>query len=104
MNLTFNCAQQQVDDRVKQHPDGYFSDEECFDKLEEEKKEMQEALSLYHENPSEENLKALQTEFGDELFAIICLANKLHFSLEECFDLMIKKNQKRAKNNYEKEE
>ena len=104
MTLAFLWAQKQVDERVNQHPAWYFSDEKCFDKLEEEKKEMQDALALYHENPSDENLKALKTEFGDELFAIICLANKLKIDLEECFNLMMEKNKNRAKNGYKKEE
>lgn len=103
MALELVWAQQQVDDRIQKHPDGYFSDEKCFDKLEEEWKEMKDALATYNENPTEENMIALKKEFGDELFALICLANKHDISLDECFTLMIEKNKARAKNNYQKE-
>lgn len=72
--------------------------------MEEEKKEIEEALMAYRHTPTQENLQALKTEIGDELFAIICLANKLGIPLDECFNLMMEKNTARAKNGYKKEE
>ena len=72
--------------------------------MEEEKNEIQEALLAYEQSPTIENLKKVKIEFGDELFAIICLANKKGISLEECFNLMMEKNRNRAENNYIKEE
>jgi NTP pyrophosphatase (non-canonical NTP hydrolase) len=104
MAFELTWAQQQVDDWVQKHPDGYFSDEKCFDKLEEEWKEMKAALAEYNDSPTEENMIALKKEFGDELFALICLANKHGISLEESFGLTMQKNFTRAKNNYQKEE
>jgi NTP pyrophosphatase (non-canonical NTP hydrolase) len=72
--------------------------------MEEEKNEIQDALLAYEQSPTAENLKAFKTEIGDELFAIICLANKKNISLEECFNLMMEKNRTREENNYKKEE
>jgi len=65
---------------------------------------MKDALAEYKRNPTEENMIALKKEFGDELFALICLANKHGISLEESFDLTMQKNHARARNNYQKEE
>ena len=59
----------------------------------EEEKEIEEALLNYEKAPTKENLKAFKTEIGDELFALVCLANKNNISLEECFNLMMEKNQ-----------
>ncbi len=100
MELTFKAAQQQVDERIGKHPDGYFDNKKMFEKFDEEKKETEEALKLYLASPTVENAKALKTEIGDVLFAVICLANKHNIDLAECFDLMIEKNKNRAKNNY----
>lgn len=103
MALALIWIQKQVDGRVNQHPDWYFSDKKIFEKMEEEKNEIQEALLVYKQSPTEENMKALKTEIGDELFALVCLANKNNILLEECFNLMMEKNENRAKNNYKKE-
>ena len=71
--------------------------------MEEEHKEIVEALQIYLDSPTEEHLIDLKTEIGDELFAIICLANSKGIDLDECFHLMMEKNKKRAENNYQKE-
>ncbi|MEI7558424.1 MAG: MazG nucleotide pyrophosphohydrolase domain-containing protein [bacterium] len=92
-----------MNERVHRHPDGYREDEKLFDKMSEEQKEIEEALDLYQSFPTGKNLQGLKTEIGDELFAIICLANSKGISLDECFDLMMKKNRQREKNNYQKE-
>lgn len=102
MKLTFDWAQRKVDERVLQHPHWYFPDKKIFEKMVEEEKEIEEALALYEQVPTKENLKELKTEIGDELFALVCLANKNNISLEECFNLMMEKNQGRAKNDYKK--
>jgi len=102
MALTFNWAQKQVDKRINKHPDRYFPDKKLFEKITEEKKEIEEALKNYQKAPTEENLKLFKTEIGDDLFAIICLVNSKGFSLDECFNLMMEKNKNRAKNNYKK--
>ncbi len=104
MTLAFNWAQKQVDERVHRHPDWYFPDEKIFKKMNEERSEIEEALINYKTAPTEEHLKALKTEIGDELFALICLANKYNISLNECFDLMMQKNRDREQNDYKKEE
>lgn len=104
MTLTFLWAQSQVDERINQHPDWYFPNKKLIEKLKEEWWEIEEALTLYEQAPTEENTKALKIEIGDELFALICLANSKWLSLNECFDLMMEKNIKRAKNNYKKED
>ncbi len=57
----------------------------------------------YIQEPTKENLRELKVEIGDELFAIICLANSKGINLDECFNLMMEKNRERAKNNYQKE-
>ncbi len=102
MTLTFKSAQQQVDERVNQHPEGYRPDDKIFRKMEEEKREIENALQEYQKSPTEENMKAFKTEIGDELFAIICLANSKGISLDECINLMMEKNRNRAKNKYQK--
>lgn len=75
-----------------------------FEKIDEEQKEIREAFDIYQSSPTDEHLKDLRTEIGDELFALICLANSKGIVLNECFNLMMEKNKKRAKNNYQKEE
>lgn len=102
MELTFNQAQQQVDDRIKQHPDGYRSNKKIFKKMEEELKEIKDAFEEYQKSPTDENLKKLKTEVGDILFAIICFTNKNSLSKEECVNLMMEKNNIRAENDYKK--
>lgn len=102
MTLTLKDMQTNVNERVTQHPDWYFPDKKIFEKMVEEQKEIEEALVAYKQLNTEENLKKLELEFGDELFAIICLANKLDIDLEKCFTLMMEKNKDRAKNNYQK--
>jgi len=104
MTLTFNWAQAQVHERISQHPDWYFPNKKLIEKLKEEWLEIEEALETYAQSPTEENKEALKIEIGDELFALICLANSKGISLDECFDLMMEKNRNRAKNNYKKEE
>ncbi|MCX6825011.1 MAG: nucleotide pyrophosphohydrolase [candidate division SR1 bacterium] len=104
MSITFNEFQKQVDERVNRHPAGYFSNEIILAKMEEEKKEINEALLAYEQAPTEENLKAFKIEIGDELFALICLANKNNVSIEECFTLMMEKNKNRESNQYKKED
>lgn len=103
MDLTFHHAQQQVDARVHRHPDGYRDDKKQFEKLSEEQKEIEEALETYQHSPTEKHLQDLKTEIGDELFALICLANSKGISLDECFNLMMEKNRAREKNAYKKE-
>ena len=71
--------------------------------MNEERGEIEEALINYQTAPTEENLKALKTEIGDELFALICLANSKGISLDECFNLMMEKNKNREQNDYKKE-
>ena len=104
MSLTFNGAKVQVDNRIKKTPKGYREDKKQLEKMTEEQKEIVQALTDYRNAPTEENLKKLKKEFGDELFAIFCLANKLDINLDECFDLAMKDNEKKAKNDYKKEE
>jgi len=104
MGLTFLWAEKQVDDQVKQHPDGYRDDDKIFAKDKEELSEMKTALAAYKASPTEENLKALKTEIGDRLFPILCFVNKNNISLEECFNLMMEKNRNKAENDYKKEE
>ena len=102
--VTFDWAQAQVHEWISQHPDWYFPNKKLIEKLEEEWQEIKDALAIYEQSPTEENAKALKTEIGDELFAIICLANSKGIDLDECFNLMMEKNRNRAKNNYQKED
>jgi len=104
MPLTLDDVQKIVDERVQKTPFGYFPYDKIFEKWDEERGETRDALMIYENSPTEENMKALKTEIGDVFFAMICLVNKKGISLEECFDLMIKKNQERAKNDYRKED
>ena len=60
--------------------------------MEEEVKEVREALKVSESSHTPENIKALQTEIGDCLFALICLANKKHIKLEDCLNLATEKN------------
>ncbi|MEI6774353.1 MAG: MazG nucleotide pyrophosphohydrolase domain-containing protein [bacterium] len=75
-----------------------------MDKIKEETREVEDALALYLQFPTPENLIALKTEIGDQLFAIICFTNNKDISPEECFNLMMDKNRKRFKEGYTKEE
>jgi len=103
MTLTFNWAEVQVDNLMQQNPDGYRDDDKMIAKMNEETWEVEDALALYLQSPIPENLIALKTEIGDQLFAIVCFANKKNISLEECFNLMMEKNRKRFKDGYKKE-
>lgn len=102
MALAFNWAQVQVHERISQHPDWYFPNKKLIEKLMEEWQEIEEALAAYEQSPTENNMKSLKIEIGDELFALICLANSKGINLDECFNLMMEKNRNRAKNNYKK--
>jgi NTP pyrophosphatase (non-canonical NTP hydrolase) len=59
---------------------------------------MRDALDEYQKDPTDEHLQKFKIEIGDELFAIICLANSKGIALDECFNLMMGKNRKRAQN------
>lgn len=104
MVLTFDWAQNQVDERIHRHPDWYRSDTKLFEKMNEEQKEIEEAFEIYQTIPSELHLQEFKTEIWDELFALICLANSKGIALDECFNLMMKKNKDRENNNYKKEQ
>ena len=104
MALSFKRAQVQVHELIQQHPDGYRNDKKKIAKMVEETWEVKDALALYLQSPTPENLKALKIEMGDNLFANICLANDKNISLEECFNLMMEKNRERFKTGYKKEE
>jgi len=103
MALTFNWAQAQVHEWISQHPDWYFPNKKLIEKLVEEWKEIEEALIEYEKKPSKTTKKELEMEIGDELFALICLANSKGINIDECFNLTMDKNRNRAKNNYKKE-
>lgn len=102
MELNFQQAQEQIDQWVKRHPDGYFPKDKLFEKLTEEAGEIKLALDEYLTTPTTENLQALEIEVGDELFALICITNVYGLDLERCFALMMEKNKQREQNNYQK--
>jgi NTP pyrophosphatase (non-canonical NTP hydrolase) len=97
--------QKQVDDWVSQYKIGYFQPLEILARIVEEVGEL--ARELNHrfgpkkKKPSEE-LKEVEDEISDIIFALVCLANSLGIDLDKAFKKTMDKCYGRDKDRFEK--
>ena len=95
--MTIKEAQQEVDNWIKNYGVRYFNELTNLAILMEEVGEFSKIMSRkYGEQSFKENeTKDPKGELGDILFVLICLANQMNISLEDCLKQTIEKNTKR---------
>lgn len=99
--------QKRVDDYINQFKVGYFSPLALMARLTEEQGELAREVNHYYgekKKKESEGIKTLEEELGDVLFVIICMANALDISLEESFDYVMNKFEKRDHNRFERKD
>ena len=88
VNVNMAAVQQVVDAWISQYPEGYWPPEWILARLTEEVGELSRELNhLYgpkKKKAAESNAK-LQSEIGDVLFTIVCLANSEKIDLAAAF-------------------
>jgi len=100
---TMEEMQKEVDQYIGQFKEGYFSPLAMLARMTEELGELAREINHYYgEKPkkTEEEEKTVEQELGDLLFVLICFANSLNISLEESFDLVMKKFNTRDKDRW----
>jgi NTP pyrophosphatase (non-canonical NTP hydrolase) len=106
-NITLNEAQIIVDNWIQKYGVRYFSELTNLAILMEEVGEFSRLMAIrYGEKSSKpEDLKnSIPTELGDILFVLICLANQMGLSLQECLEATLEKNTNRDKDRHIKNE
>ena len=103
--MSLKEKQKQVDDWIKQYPEGYWNPLEIICRLTEEVGEL--AREVNHEyGPKKKKTTEDENDIGDEIsdviFTLIGLANSLDIDLDEKFDKMMKKYSERDGNRWEK--
>lgn len=96
--LTLRQAQAQVDDWIRTVGNGYWNPHEMLARLVEETGELARLLNhLYGPKPKkpDEAEQALGEELADILFAVICLANAQSIDLNDAFEQMMAKYDRR---------
>ncbi|WP_102346753.1 nucleotide pyrophosphohydrolase [Bacillus sp. Marseille-P3661] len=99
--------QDEVDQYISQFKEGYFSPLAMLARMTEELGELAREINHYYgEKPKkvDEEEKTIEQEMGDILFVLICFANSLNISLDESFDLVMKKFNTRDKNRWTRKE
>ena len=91
-------AQKQVDDWISQFEDGYWPPLSQLAALVEEVGETAREINHIEGSKTKRSGKDnLESELGDVLFALICLANSYDISLEDSFKKTMSKYDKRDK-------
>ncbi len=96
--MTIDEAQKKVDDWIQDYGVRYFSELTNLAILMEEVGELARLMARKYGDQSfkkGEDLLPVSSEVGDILFVLICLANQMGISLEECLQTTIEKNTKR---------
>jgi len=97
-----NKLQEKVD-RVINHFGGYWKPLEMFAALVEEVGELGRELNdLYGPKTKKKTTKGLELEFGDVLYALICIANKEGINIEEALNQSLTKALERDKDRFNK--
>lgn len=102
-DMELETAQKTVDDWISQFEDGYWPPLSQLAALIEETGELAREInhieSKKFKKTSGDNL---ETEIGDVLFALICIANSYNLSLADAFKSTISKYEKRDKNRWKR--
>ncbi|MFC0523173.1 nucleotide pyrophosphohydrolase [Pontibacillus salicampi] len=99
--------QQRVDAYISQFKEGYFSPLSMLARMTEEVGELAREVNHYYgEKPkkSSEQEKALEEEFGDVLFVMMCFANSLNIEVDESFQMVMDKFESRDKDRWTRKE
>ncbi len=97
--------QKRVEDWVNQYKIGYFKPLEILARLTEETGELARELNHIYgpkKKKSTEDTEGLESEIGDILFTITCLANSQNINLDKAFDKIMNKYDSRDKDRWEK--
>lgn len=97
--------QKQVDEFVGQYKMGYWEPHEILARLMEETGELaREVNHLYgpKKKKPEEDTRELEDELGDIIFTLCCLANSKGIDLDDAFQKVMDKYNKRDNTRYEK--
>lgn len=95
---TLDEIQEEVDRYIGQFKEGYWPPLSTLARLTEEVGELARELNhRYGHKPKrkDEEAKSLEHELGDVLFILTSLANSLNLRLDECFELVMHKYQRR---------
>lgn len=97
--------QERVDEYIGQFKTGYFSPLANLARLTEENGELAREINHYYgekQKKESEGIKTLEEELGDVLFVVICMANSLDIDLDEAFNQVMNKFNKRDKYRFER--
>lgn len=95
---TLDEIQEEVDRYIGQFKDGYWPPLSTLARITEEVGELARELNhRFGHKPKrkDEEAKSLEQEIGDVLFILTSLANSLNLRLDECFELVMHKYQRR---------
>ncbi len=103
--MTFKNAQEQVDNWISQFKEGYWKPHEIMVRLLEETGEL--AREINHtfgpkKKKSIEEKKDMESEIGDIIFTLCCLANSQGIDLKQCFQRSIDKCHGRDSKRFER--
>ena len=101
-DLTFKNAQKRVDIWINQFEEGYWPPLSMLASIMEELGELSREINAYEgyktkkkERQDESIKENIALELGDIIFSVICLANYYKIDLEDYFNKIIKKYDKR---------
>lgn len=97
-NLTFIESQKIVDEWIQSYGVRYYSELTNTAILMEEVGEFARLMARQYGDQSfkaGESAEDIPKEIGDVLFVLICLANQMGYSLEDCLKMTLDKNTKR---------
>ncbi|TGK08914.1 pyrophosphatase [Leptospira fletcheri] len=103
--MTFDEAQQSVDEWIRTIGVRYFSELTNLALLMEEVGEFSRLVARKYGDQSfkkGEDPEGIPKELGDILFVLICLANQMGISLEDAFHKTLEKNTNRDKERHKK--
>ncbi|WP_039944278.1 nucleotide pyrophosphohydrolase [Thermicanus aegyptius] len=106
-SLTLAEAQNRVDRYISQFKEGYFSPLAMIARIAEEVGELaREVNHRYGEKPKKasEAESNMMEELGDLFFVLISFANSLQISLDEAFDMVMKKYETRDAHRWTRKE
>ncbi len=104
-SLTNVEMQERVHNYISQFKEGYFSPLSMLARVTEEVGELAREINHhYGEKPKKksEDEKALEEEYGDLLFVMLCFANSLDIDIDESFNRVMDKFEVRDKDRWTK--
>jgi NTP pyrophosphatase (non-canonical NTP hydrolase) len=105
--MTFNKYQEEVDNWISQYVDGYWEPKDILLRLTEETGELAREINDRYgpkKKKVTEDKNSMESEIGDILFTLCCLANSQNINLDECFQKAMDKCHGRDKNRFERKE